>query len=171
MWQVPDEAHRVRQRHRAARLAQIQLPGAGIERGEQLVSRIGPGFHQRIEEGRFAGVGITDERYIEGISPFTLTSLGLTLTLDLDQTFLDFFDALANHASVKFDLGFTRAAAQTDAATLALQVRPAAHQARADVLLASEFDLQLALMALCPLAEDLQNQQGAVVDRQFQVTL
>jgi hypothetical protein len=78
---------------------------------------------------------------------------------------------VADHAAVEFDLLFARAAAHAGAAGLAFQVRPAPHQPRAEVLQAGQLDLQLAFVAARALREDLQDQQGAVVDRQAEVAL
>ena len=61
-------------------------------------------------------------------------------------------DALADHAAVELDLRFARAAARADAAALALQVGPAPHQPRRQVLQPRQLDLQLAFVALRALA-------------------
>ena len=55
--------------------------------------------------------------------------------------------ALAEQAAVGFELLFARAA-QADAAFLALQVGPAAHQARCQMLQLGQFDLDLAFVHL-----------------------
>ena len=54
---------------------------------------------------------------------------------------------------------------------LALQVGPAAHQPRAEVLQPRQLDLQLAFVAARALGEDLEDQEGAVVDRQAELAL
>jgi hypothetical protein len=66
--QVADEADGVGQRHRAPRLriAQVQLAGGGVQRGEQLVGRIGARLDQRVEQRRLAGVGVADDGDVEG---------------------------------------------------------------------------------------------------------
>ena len=50
-------------------------------------------------------------------------------------------------------------------------MRPASHQARAQVLQARELHLEFALVAAGTLREDLQYQQCTVVHRQFQMPL
>ena len=106
-----------------------------------------------------------------GMIPPWLAALGLTLALDPREAFPGTTDGVTDHAAVELDLGFTRTSAHADAAALPLQVRPAAHQPGRQVLQASEFHLQLAFMAAGALREDLQNEQGAVIDRQTQRAL
>jgi hypothetical protein len=67
----------------------------------------------------------------------------------------------AQQAPVGLELGFARAA-QADAALLALQVGPAAHQPRGHVLQLGQLDLQLALVGPRPLGEDIEDQPGAI---------
>src|SRR5690606_3627157 len=74
-------------------------------------------------------------------------------------------DAHRQHAPVELELGLAGAAAHADAAALALQVRPAAHEPRRQVLEAGQLDLQLPFVALRALREDLEDQLGAVDDR------
>ncbi len=52
--------------------------------------------------------------------------------------------------------------AQTDAALLALQVRPASHQSRGQVLQLSQFHLQLSFVAAGALREDIQDKSDAI---------
>ena len=82
------------------------------------------------------------------------------------QPALQLLQALLQQAAVGFQLGFARAAQADRAAALALQVGPAADQARGHVLQLGQLDLQLAFVAAGALGEDFQNQQRAVVDRQ-----
>jgi hypothetical protein len=50
---------------RPALPSQVQLPRGGVQRGEQLVGRIGARLDQRIEQRRLAGVGVADQRDVE----------------------------------------------------------------------------------------------------------
>jgi hypothetical protein len=61
---------------RCSRLGQEQLAGGGVQRGEQLVGRIGAGLHQRVEQRRLAGVGVADQRDVEGVAALALAALG-----------------------------------------------------------------------------------------------
>ena len=50
----------------AATLVEVELARGGVERGEQLVGRVGLGLDQRVEQRRLAGVGVADQRDAEG---------------------------------------------------------------------------------------------------------
>ena len=92
--QVADEADRVGQRHLAApRLAQVELARGGVQRGEQLVGRVGARLDQRVEQRRLAGVGVADQRDVEGVAPLALAALGAALPLDLAQPLAGALDA------------------------------------------------------------------------------
>ena len=163
--QIADEAHRVGQRDAAADLRQEQLARGGVERGKQLVGRITARLDQGIEQRRLARVGVADQRDGKGVGALALAALRGTLALDLFEPLLDALDRFGDHAAVQLDLGFARAAACAGAALLALQVAPATHEARAQVLQPRQFDLQLALVAARTLREDFKDEHGSVVDR------
>ena len=65
----------------------------------------------------------------------------------------------------------TTEAAMTDATALTLQVAPAPHQARGEVLQPCQLNLQLALVALGACREDLEDQHGAVGHRHAEMAL
>ena len=190
--QIADEAHGVRQGDDApgrpacfcagpvraaglARARQIELARGGVQRGEKLVGSVGARLGQRIEQGGLARVGVAHERDGKRLAPLALAALRLALALDFGQALLGALDGLANHAAVQLNLRFAGAAARAYAALLALQVAPAAHQARGQVLQAGQLHLQLALVAAGALREDVQNDQRAVIDGQpdglFQIAL
>src|SRR5690606_17627280 len=62
-------------------------------------------------------------------------------------------------------------AAQADTALLPLEMRPAADQARGEMLQLREFDLQLALEGSRSLGEDVEDQTGAIEHATAQMTL
>ncbi len=168
--QVADEAHGVRQRHRGLHLLQVHRAGGGVERGEQLVGDVGVGLDQRVEQRGLAGVGVAHQRDLEGAAALARLALRATLLLDLLEALLGRLDAVADHALVELDLRLAGTAAHAGAALLAFQVAPAAHEARGQVLQASELHLQLALVALGAGREDLEDQRGAVGHAHAQVT-
>ena len=122
MRQIADESHGVGQGHRARGRAQVQLPGRGVERGEQLVGGKGPGVGQRVEDTGLAGIGVAHQRHVEGVAAQPLAPLCLALPLDLVQPFPGPLDTLADHAPIQFDLRLSRPAAVADATALALQM-------------------------------------------------
>jgi hypothetical protein len=72
-------------------------------------------------------------------------------------------DALAHAAAVHLDLRLARAA-RADAARLPLQVRPEPAQARQDVLVLGELDLELGLLGAGAAGEDVEDERRAVHD-------
>src|SRR5204863_7224593 len=163
--QVADEADGIGECDAARDAGQVQLARRRVERREQLVGGIGLGVDERIEERRLAGIGVADERDAEGGIALARAPLRAALALDALELLLDALDALADHAPVELDLRLARPAACADAAALALEVAPAPHQPRRQVLQAGQLDLQLALVTLRARTEDLEDQHGPVSDR------
>src|SRR5688500_12701632 len=111
-----------------------------------------------IEERRFSGVRIADERDREyGLARFPLRLPGL---LDPDQIFLEAGDACPHDPAVKLELCFTDSAlrAPTRAASLSREVRPGPRQAWEHVFELRQFHLRPRLAAARPADEDLQDQ-------------
>ena len=169
--QVADEPHGVAERNRALRFAQPQGPRGGVQRRKQLVGRVGARFDHAIKKRRFASVGVAHQGHPKGAAPLACLALCATLAFDFLQTLFDRFDAVTDHAPVQFDLRFTRATTRADAALLALQVAPPPDQPGGLVLQPSQFDLQLAFMALSAVTKDVQDQPRPVRHGHAQVTL
>ena len=62
MRQITDEADRIRQQ-RVARIGQVPAAYRGIQRGEQLIGRVNTGTGQPVENRRFTGVGVANQRH------------------------------------------------------------------------------------------------------------
>ena len=120
-------------------------------------------MRERVEERGLAGVGVADERHRHHVAPHARTPLHVALPLQLHEPLLEQLDPLAEQPPVGLELRLARAA-QADAALLALEVGPAAHQARGEMLELRELDLQLALVAARALREDVEDEARAVDD-------
>ena len=167
--QVADEADGVGQHHAAA--GQLDAAHGRVQRGEQLVGGVGIGAGQGIEQRRLAGIGVADQRHPRQLAAHARASHLGVLDFDFLQALLQHVDALLQQAAVGFELGFAGTAQADGTTALALQVGPAAHQARGHVLELRQFDLQLAFGAARALREDVQDQAGAIDHATFQRAL
>src|SRR5258708_2741099 len=161
--QVADEPDRVRERD-ARVVAEIDAARGRVERGEELVGDEGLGAGDAIEERGLAGVGVTHERHAQDARAHAPGALRGALLAHLADALLQLLHLLADHAAVQFDLLLARAAGLAEGAALALQVRPALHEPRVEVLEARELDLELALGGPGALPEDVEDHVGAVED-------
>ena len=91
------------------------------------------------------------------------------------SSLLQFRHPVADQPAVGLDLGLARAAEEAEAAALALEVGPAAHQPPRLIIEMGELDLQPPFRGRRPLAEDFEDQPGAVdhlgLGRRLQILL
>src|SRR5581483_4252344 len=146
-------------------------PRRGVEGREELVGLVRLGFRQRVEERGLAGVRVADERDREHLAAHAAATLQDPLLLQLLELALEEADLLGDVAPVELELRLARAAGLAQAAALALEVGPAAHQARREVLQVGELDLELAFARLRALREDLEDELGAVEHAQAELLL
>ena len=132
-----------------------------IERGEELIGDVGIRAGERIEQRRLAGVGVADERQRGHRDLRAGLTAGGTLLLDFQEPPREQAHPLRDDAPVGLELRLA-GPAQADAALLALEVGPAAHQAAADMLQLRQLHLELALVAAGALREDVEDQRVAI---------
>ncbi len=153
--QAADEADGVRDQQLLV-AAQLKLARGGIERGEQLVFGENGGAGERVEQGRFAGVGVADDR--RGGDGHALTTLALrgALFTDIDQLAFEGDDAVIYETAILLELGFAFAAHAARAA-LPGEMAPCAGEAGERILHAGERDLKHRLAGLSAVGKDLED--------------
>lgn len=142
-------------------------PGERIKRGKQLIGRVGGRTGQRVEQGRLAGIRVTDQRNRESGPSIPRSSLGAALAPEGFELLSQTPDSGSEHPPVKFELGFPWTATNPDAAALALKVGPATHQPCGEVFEPGELDLQLAFVTARAARKDVENQLGPVDNREL----
>src|SRR5690606_15800142 len=119
---------------------------------------------------RLAGVRVADERHGRHVGAQALLAADLTLPFDAIETLAQVANALREQAPVGLELRLA-GTAQADAALLALEVSPTAHEASGHVLELRQLDLELALERRGTLREDVENQAVAVEHARFDLAL
>src|SRR5690349_12319943 len=95
--QIADEADGVRQQD-SAPVRQAPLPGARVERREELVLDIDRRAGELVHQRALAGVGVTDER--DRVLLITALDLALLARLYVAEAFLEVADFQADEAAV-----------------------------------------------------------------------
>src|SRR5579863_52555 len=172
--QSANESHSVGKQYAAAR-RKPQRANGGIERGEHARGNEDFGTAERVEQRRFAGIGVTNQRNrTQGHGVARLTALSALLAHIFDALF-DFGNAFADAAAVGFQFLFTGSAYTDAAASTASATRSSnafaalaghrgtfASQARKHVVELREFDLQLAFAAAGMARKNIENELGTV---------
>ena len=173
-WQIGDKANRVRQ-YRLVITRQREFAHRRVEGGKQQILGKDIGAGQAVEQGRFPGVCIADQRDHRpgrALAPFAMQGPGLA---QMGQILAQFGHAIPDHPAIGLDLGFARSAKEAEAAALPFQVGPAADQTTSLIVEMGELDLKAPFRRGGPGAEYLQNQAGSVnyldVQLLFQIPL
>ena len=164
--QIRDEADRIGE-DRADAAWQVDRPHRRVERGEEHVLREDRRARQPVEERGFPGVGVADERHDRLGPPAACRAMLAAGPHDLSQGLADPQDALVQRTAVRLDLGLAGAAEEAEAAALAFEMGPAAHQPGLLVVEMRQLHLEHTLARPGPFPEDLQDQARPVEDLGF----
>src|SRR4029078_5614281 len=159
--QIGNEADGVGQDDPQA-LRQLDCTQSRIEGCEQHVGGEHARLAHAIEQGRFAGIGVAHERYDRIRNPLATVAVKFTRALYFLELGLDARNALLDHAAVRLDLSFARAAEKAKTAPLALEVRPGTYQSALLVGEMRQLYLEGAFTRACAPPENLQDQAGAI---------
>src|SRR5206468_3789134 len=116
-----------------------------------------------VEQSRFSGVGVADNRGQRPMAALPAVALGGSLPAHGFQFIGDSGDSVLDAAAVRFQLRFT-VTPHPDTALLARQVAPKPGQPRQQMLQLREFDLQLAFFGAGALGENVENERSPIDD-------
>ncbi len=136
------------------------MVGSSVANSVSSAKYLGPG--QRVEQGRLAGIGVADQRHRRVGHALARFAMQAARTAHLLELLADDVDALADDAAVGLDLRLAGTAEKTEAAALPLKVGPGPDQPALLIDEMGELDLQAPFPRPRPLAEDLEDQPGAI---------
>jgi hypothetical protein len=161
--QLIDKPDGIGQQHSLS-AGQIEATAGRVKGGEEFVFDQHLSAGQGVHQGRFSGVGIADEGDTWEGHPGALLTVEAARPFDLAQTAADRGNAFSNTPPIMLELRFSRTPG-THPAAESRQVRPLAGESRPQILELSQFDLELAGLALGALGKDVKNQLAAINDR------
>lgn len=146
-----------------------------IERREQQILGHDSGVGQPVEQRRLARIGIADQRDDRPGRLLPPLAMQPARALDLFELATQLGHAVADHPAVGLDLRFAGATEKAEAAALALEMGPAAHQPSCLIIEMRQLDLQSSFGCRGALAENFEDEAGAVdhldLEPLFQIAL
>lgn len=139
---------------------EVKLSRGAVERCEEFIFNVHIGACQAVRERRLACVRVTDNADLENV--VSLVGLLLAGVFDFLQLFLEFLDALADHAAVRFELRLARPLGADAAIVLAAKVRPRTGEPRHHVLQLRYFDHQATFCGDGVLGKNVEDKSRAV---------
>jgi hypothetical protein len=117
---------------------------------------------KRVEQGGLAGIGVADQRHHRVVGPPPRLPMQPARAAHLLDLLREPHDPVADDAPVGLELRLAGATEEAEAAALAPEVGPGPHQAAALVLQVRQLDLQRPLAGAGTLAEDVEDEAGAI---------
>ena len=154
----------VSERIACAARGQIEAPHRRVEGREQHVFGGDRRAGQAVEQRRFPGIGVADQRHHRIGHAAARLAMQRPRPLDVVELALQPGDALADQPAVDFELALAGSAEKAETAALAFEMGPRPDQPRALVRQRRQLDLQPAFMGARPRAENFEDQAGAVDD-------
>ena len=162
---LADKADRIGD-HDIKRVAHREQARGRVQRVEQSVVRRDACAGQRIEKRRLARVRIADDGDDGDLIFLPAIPLRRAHAAHLLKVSFKLIDLAVDVAAVGLKLRFTRTfradRSLARGARLTLQMRPHTDKARQQVLILRQLHLKTALLRLCPLGEDIEDQSAAV---------
>jgi hypothetical protein len=133
-----------------------------VEGREQHVLGTDRGAGQAVEQRRFPGIGVADQRNDRIGHPAARLAVQGPGALYGVELALQSGDALADQPAVDLELALARPAEKAEPAALALQMGPRPHEPRALIRQRRQLDLQATLMGMGACPKYFEDEAGAV---------
>ena len=167
--QLGDESHRVRQDD-PQRVIHLQLPGGGVQGVKEAVVGRNARAGEPVQQRGLACIGVAHQRHHRNGVFHPLAALHRPNLADLGQLLLQLGNSGPDVATIRLQLGLTRAPG-ANAAALPGQADSHTGQAGKQIFVLSQLHLEPSLCGLGPLGKDVQNQGAAVQNRYAQELL
>ena len=162
--QLAHEPDGVGEQHPLA-AGEVEAAGGGVDGGEQAVLHQHAGVGEPVEQGRLAGVGVADDGHRLQPGAVAGLALGAPVLGEHLEVGLELADPPQQAPAVDLELGLAAAEPGADAARLLAEALALPPQPGQPVAEHGQLHLRLSLLAVGVLAEDVEDDGGAVDGR------